>query len=270
MIGYSLGSDDPEIKRLDQQSSWLEEPTRLLLRLAGIERGVRVLDLGTGLGHVALALADLVGRAGQVVGLDNDDRMIAAASARAGGRSQVHFTKGDVRTWTCGESFDAIVGRLILFHLSDPVAAVRHHLAHLSPGAKFVAIDYDVGACRAEPPAPSIDPYRQRVIDAFRSAGADPMVGTRLASILAEAGLAVTQSIGMQGYIAPDDQRGAAMLAGVVRSLAPQMAAAGIATIAELGLETLQDRLAAAFRTTRSVLLPPTLVGAWGQLPEQQ
>jgi ubiquinone/menaquinone biosynthesis C-methylase UbiE len=110
MTAYSLGSDDLEIKRLDQQSSWLEEPTRLLLRLTGIERGMRVLDLGTGLGHVAFALADLVGRTGQVVGLDSDDRMIAAASARAGSRTNVHLTKGDVRTWTCDESFDAIVG----------------------------------------------------------------------------------------------------------------------------------------------------------------
>lgn len=270
MSSYSLGSGDPEIERLDQQSSWLEQPTRLLLRLAGIERGMRVLDLGTGLGHVAFALADLVGRTGQVVGIDSDDRMVAAASARAGGRSNVHFTKGNVRSWTCDESFDAIVGRLILFHLPDPVAAVRHHLAHLGSGAPFVAIDYDVGACRAEPPAPLIEPYRQHVIDAFRSAGADPMIGTRLASILADAGVGVTQSIGMQGYLAPDDPRGAAMLAGVVRSLAPQMAAAGIATIAELGLETLQDRLEAALLVTRSVLLPPTLVGAWGRLPEER
>jgi len=270
MTRYSLGSDDREIERLDQQSSWLEEPTRLLLRLAGIEPGMRVLDLGTGVGHVAFALADLVGRTGQVVGLDFDDRMIAAASARAGGRSNLHFTKGDVRTWTCEETFDAIVGRLILFHLPDAVAAVRHHLPHLGRGARFVAIDYDVGACRAEPPAPLIEPCRQRVIDAFRSAGADPMIGTRLASILADAGLAATQSIGVQGYIVPDDPRGAAMLADVVRSLAPQMAAAGIATIAELGLETLQERLAAALRATRSVLLPPTLVAAWGRLPEQR
>jgi hypothetical protein len=55
------------------------------------------------------------------------------------------------------------------------------------------------------------------------------------------------------------------MLAGIVRSLAPQMAAAGIATVAELGLDTLQDRLAADVQATRSVLLPPALVGAWGR-----
>jgi SAM-dependent methyltransferase len=219
---------------------------------------------------VAFALADLVGRTGQVVGLDCDDRMIAAASARVGSRSHVHFTNGNVRTWTCDEPFDAIVGRLILFHLPEPAAIVRHHLAHLRPGALFVAIDYDVGACRTEPPVPLVESYRQLLIDAFRSAGADPMVGTRLASILADAGLAVAQSIGMQGYLAADDPRGAAMLAGIVRSLAPQMAATGIATIADLGLETLHARLAAALQATGSVLLPPTLVGAWGRRPEQR
>ena len=63
----------------------------------------------------------LVGPAGQVVGIDNDDRLLAAASARAEGRTRVRFAKGDVRTWLSDEPFDAVVGRLILFHLPDPV-----------------------------------------------------------------------------------------------------------------------------------------------------
>jgi SAM-dependent methyltransferase len=264
-VTYVLGSDDPEIERLDLQAGWLEEPTRLLLRLAGIEPGMRVLDLGSGLGHVALALADLVGSKGQVVVIDNADRMVALASQRAGDRTQVWFTKGDVRTWTCDEPFDAVVGRLILFHLPDAVAVVRHHLAHLRPAGRFIAVDYDIGSCRTEPPLPLVELNAQRVVAAFRSAGADPMIGTRLALILADAGLLGTQSIGVQGYIAPGDPRGAAMLAGVVRSLAAQMSAAGIASAAEIGIETLEDRLVADVQTARSVVLPPALVGAWGR-----
>jgi hypothetical protein len=178
----------------------------------------------------------------------------------------VHFTPGDVRTWTSDESFDAIVGRLILFHLPDAVAVVRHHLKHLRAGGRFIAIDYDIGSCRTEPAVPLFDLYAQRMLAAFRSARADPMIGTRLALLLANAGLASTQTIGVQGYIAPDDPRGPAMLAGVVRSLAPQMVAAGIATAAELGLDTLQERLAAAIQGSRAVMLPPALVGAWGRL----
>ena len=57
------------------------------------------------------------------------------------------------------------------------------------------------------------------------------------------------------------------MFAGVARSLAAQMAAAGIATAAELDIETLHDRLAVEMQAAGSVLLPPALVGAWGRLP---
>jgi hypothetical protein len=43
------------------------------------------------------------------------------------------------------------------------------------------------------------------------------------------------------------------------------MLAAGIATPAELGLDTLMDRLDAEL--TDVVVLPPTVVGAWGRRP---
>ena len=58
---YALGSSDEEIACLDAQSASIVAPTRLLLRAAGIGPGMRVLDLGTGLGHVARLVAELVG-----------------------------------------------------------------------------------------------------------------------------------------------------------------------------------------------------------------
>ena len=61
---YVLGSDEAEIARLDGQATAIALPTRLLLQIAGISPGMRVLDLGSGLGHVAFALAELVGSEG--------------------------------------------------------------------------------------------------------------------------------------------------------------------------------------------------------------
>jgi SAM-dependent methyltransferase len=44
--------------------------TRRFLTAAGVSAGMRVLDLGSGAGDVALLLADLVGPQGRVVGAD--------------------------------------------------------------------------------------------------------------------------------------------------------------------------------------------------------
>src|SRR4051812_18175193 len=79
MTTYSLGSADPELARLEAQAEFLREPTRMLLAASGLRPGMRVLDLGTGLGHVAAAVADVVGPDGDVVGVDKDTRMLARA-----------------------------------------------------------------------------------------------------------------------------------------------------------------------------------------------
>ena len=115
---YVLGSEPPELVRLDRQAAWLEPATRLLLRQAGIAPGMRVLDLGTGLGHVARLAGELVGHQGAVVGIDRSGPALAAARQRteAAGASHVSFIESDVSTWRSTEPFDAIVGRLLLFH----------------------------------------------------------------------------------------------------------------------------------------------------------
>ena len=57
MAKYALGSNEAELARLEAQAEFLREPTGVLLGASGIRPGMRVLDLGTGLGHVAAAVA---------------------------------------------------------------------------------------------------------------------------------------------------------------------------------------------------------------------
>jgi SAM-dependent methyltransferase len=262
---YALGSSDHEIERLDRQSASIEGATRLLLRASGIQPGMRVLDLGTGLGHVAMLIAELVGPEGSVVGIDNSQKLLDVAALRATARPQVRFTNGDVRHWRDDEPFDAIVGRLILFHLADPVSVLRHHAAALRTGGLLLALDFDLGAARAEPALPLVTEALSWVHAAFAHAGASPAIGTKLALLLAEAGFADVQGFGVQGYIAPDDPRGPALLSGVVRTLAPQIVAAGLATTEQIGIDTLEARIADAVKSAGAVVLPPVLAGAWAR-----
>lgn len=264
---YVLGSTHQEIARLDSQAASIEAPTRLFLRAAGIAPGMRVLDLGTGLGHVARLVAELVGPGGQVVGIDTSPALLDTARTRAQDHPQVSFVEGDVRIWRDAAPFDAVIGRLILFHLPDAGDVLRHQLGALRPGGVMIMLDFDLGSSRAEPAVPLVSQALAWVMAAFRNAGANPVVGTRLALLLAEAGLADVQTFGIQGYLPPDDPRGPALLSGVVRSLAAQIVAAGIATPEQIGLETLSQRIAAAAQEADCVVLPPALAGAWGRRP---
>ena len=264
---YVLGSDPQELGRLDRQAAFIEAPTRLLLQASGLAEGMRVLDLGTGLGHVARLAAQIVGSAGSVVGLDRAPQALAVARQRAeaAGERHVSFVEGDVARWRADEPFDAIVGRLVLFHMADPVAAARHHTQNLRPAGLFVALDFDIGGARTYPAVEVADQTLAWVIQAFKAAGASPRIGSRLGTILERAGLDMVKTFGVQAYLAPNDPAGPALLTGVVRSLADVITARNIATAEQMDLSTLEQRIADGLRAEDAVFLPPTVVGAWGR-----
>ena len=109
--GYQLGSDAAELERLDLQGRVLAPATRKILETVGLGSGMRVLDLGSGAGDVAFVAAELVGSAGEVVGLDQSPESVAKATLRAEvrGLPNVRFVVGDVHDQASDGPYDAIV-----------------------------------------------------------------------------------------------------------------------------------------------------------------
>ena len=70
-------------------------------------------------------------------------------------------------------------------------------------------------------------------------------------------------TFGVQAYLSRDGS-GAALLAGVVRSLARPIVQHGIATAAEVDVVNLERRIAEELRRADAVMLTPTVAGAWG------
>ena len=82
-----LGRSAEEERRLQRQARLPDPITRRLFEAAGIGSGMRVLDLGSGAGDVAMLLAGLVGPTGRVVGVDDNPAILETARrprARAG------------------------------------------------------------------------------------------------------------------------------------------------------------------------------------------
>ena len=129
--GYRLGSDAAELNRLDMQGRVLAPATRTILQTAGVRRGMRVLDLGSGAGDVAFVVAELIGSTGEVIGVDQSPDSVARATARAAerGLSNVRFLDGDIHDRAPGGPFDAIICRLVLMYVPDPAAVIRAQAA---------------------------------------------------------------------------------------------------------------------------------------------
>ena len=134
----------------------------------------------------------------------------------------------------------------------------------------MVLVEFDIAVLRGEPEVPLVEDVRVWIEAAFRSAGADPRIGARAGQLLRHAGFADVSTFGIQSYFAPDDPLGPRLCAGVTRSLAPQIVAQGIADEAELGIETLEARIAAQVAARDAVVLPPAVVGAWGTRPSAE
>ena len=126
---YVLGNSAHERERLKLQGKFLEKWTEQFLLSAGLKSGMRVLDVGCGMGDVSLLAARLVGPSGHVTAIDRD--LVIVEKARERGRDEercanIEFINAELLNFHAERTFDAVVGRYVLFFQPDPVAAIAH------------------------------------------------------------------------------------------------------------------------------------------------
>jgi len=271
---YALGRSRNERERLSRQAALLEAMTERLFRGAGLEAGMRVLDVGSGVGDVAFLAAELVGRHGSVVGIDIDGDALHAARRRAEllGLRNVTFVEGDLRSAALDGTFDAAVGRLVLAYLDDPAAALRAIAERVRPGGVLafqeLDLDPDVHA-RSFPEVPLWDGTGRQVIETFARAGTHLRMGRRLFAAFLAAGLPapVMHEEALIGGGA--DFAGYAWLADVAGTLAPLTEKLGIASTDELGAGTLAARIRDDAVARSAIVWSPPVIGAHARTPER-
>lgn len=262
--GYLLGRTEAELERLRLQAEIYAPHSEHLLALAGIEPGMRVLDIGCGAGDLTMAAAALVVPGGSVLGVDMDADVLELARARVAeaGLTNVTFDQATVPDVELAEPADALIGRLILIHVADPVGVVRKCAALVRPGGVLSFQELSPAHAGSVPDTPLVAAAYRWVIDTLRAGGGDPATGQQLYRILRDAGFT---EIGTAMEIPAGDAQSALprFVAGTVRSLLPRIEAAGVATRAEIGIDTLAERIVAELRAADAVLWPPELVAVW-------
>src|ERR1044072_8425284 len=95
---YPLGHPDAGYDRLIRQAAQVAPIPERLFREAGIGSGQRVLDIGSGVGDVAMLVARLVGPSGEVVAVERERNSIDKATARVteAGFHTASFSEADL------------------------------------------------------------------------------------------------------------------------------------------------------------------------------
>ena len=263
---YVLGRSAEEVERLQSQAAFIRPFTDRLFRDAGIARGMKVLDLGSGAGDVALLAARLVGQEGAVLGIDTNPAILEVACARAAHHRNVTFEAGDIRTLSLARDFDAVVGRYVLVFNSDPAHTMREIVDHLRPGgiAAFQEPDFTRGPYAA-PPSPLLDQIGHWITEAFRNSGADTAMGLKLRNLYLRAGLSDLHLEADRFIGGGSDWGGYAHLTGLVKSVLPFLETSGMTTAKEVGPDTLEERLRQDIVSRDGVVVWLTLVRLWGR-----
>ncbi|GAC1595461.1 MAG: hypothetical protein NVS3B21_18500 [Acidimicrobiales bacterium] len=113
--------------------------------LLGIEPGGTVLDVGCGTGIALSEIAEIVGPAGTVVGLDPSNAMLEQARVRLEGRSaRFELVEGTASsTGLETDRFDAVRTERVLMHVSHPLEAMAELARVTRPGGRIVLVEPD-------------------------------------------------------------------------------------------------------------------------------
>lgn len=245
----------------------VEPITRRFLIEAGVQPGMRVLDVGSGVGDVAFLAASLVGSSGHVTGIDRSSTALGVARARADALSlaNVRFDEADVADAPGGQTFDAVVGRYVLMYQPDVAAALRGLTRHLQPGGVVCFHEPSWASARSFPPVPSWDRCCAWVVSAS-TREIDFEMGSKLHAAFVGAGLAppTLRSEAIIGAGANGFEQ-VRFTTDVVVALLPHLETLGVVAPGEVDPDRLADAVAADVAASESVVVGRTEIGAWSR-----
>ena len=262
---YVLGHSDRELDRLSAQARLLNPITRRFLREAGIVTGMRVLDIGTGVGDVAFVAADLVGDAGQVIGVERELAALSVARTRASAAAltNVSFREGNPSEIVFEQPFDAVVGRYVLMFQRDPTQIIRKIVPQVKPGGVVAFHEPDLVA-RSLPASSTWDRCCRWVVETLRQNGTETQMGFKLYSTFLASGLpapVIRAEAIVRGPANSSDLVN--WLADLVGTLLPSMQRLGIVSAADIDLKTLVQQMTHEIVRNASVVMRHLEVGAW-------
>ena len=261
---YALATGEAAAYRLGILHELYGPGTRRVLLEAGLRPGMRVADLGCGVGMVTALLAELVGPTGHVVGIDSSGAQLAHARERLNTNgAHIRFVEASATaTGLPPGSFDLVYCRFLLIHLPEPERALREMFALLRPDGILVCEDADLTASGSEPPS-ALDAFADLWGRLGPSRGLDYTRGRRLFQMVLAAGLPTPQITFNQPVVARGEHKRFLELS--VAEAGPAFISAGLITSRELHRTLVEMRRLAGDESVLAVM--PRMNQVWARKP---
>jgi SAM-dependent methyltransferase len=263
---YVFGSSSSETRRLQTLAQLVQPSTVQMITEAGITGGMKVLDVGCGAGDVSFLLAQRVGPEGEVVGIDNNPAILETARMRAqvAGLTNISFVQGEITTPELDGDFDAVVGRLILQHMNDPIETLRTLRRYIRPGGIMAFQEADLSRLGFSVPfSPLFAQVGYWSRSAMEHAGLDPQMGMGLYRAFLEAGMPEPQVVCASFIGGGADWPWYTMIAERVRGLLPILTRDAITTAEEVEIDTLAERCRDEIVALRAVVMATDFISCW-------
>jgi SAM-dependent methyltransferase len=173
-----------ERQRLARMSALLDPLELSYLQRLDVRSGWRCLELGCGNGSISRALAEIVGPSGSVVASDIDLAYIASLQAPGLEIRKINVLQDEIEE----ASYDFVVARALLHHLTPARRALERMVAALKPGGALLSIEPDMLPCTVVAPD-SMRAFWQGWLKWSADAGIDYFIGHKIPVLLDSLGL---------------------------------------------------------------------------------
>jgi len=266
---YFLGYRHAEQERLQQQAEQMAPEACWLLDQIALPAGARVIEIGCGPQGCLEILAERVGPAGSVVGVERSKDAVALARRFVGDRGLAHVEVLNADARTTGlprASFDLATARLVLVNVPDPAEIVAEMTALVRPGGTVALHEADWICHVCDPPLPEWTRLRELLETYSAMNGIDLFIGRRAARLLRAAGLVDTR-VHPLVHVYPPGHGRRMILLDFVENLRQRLLEQSL--IGERELNDLTQRLEHHLKDPDTLVVSHLFFQAWGRKPAQ-